>query len=318
MKGSNKRGKLFEIYNKNWKITKAEYKFTIPPPALLDDTIMCPLCGKFFTKDYLDTTRENHLTLEDVPPAQLGGKPVILTCKLCNNFSGHKMDAQLIEYLKVQTFLAGEASAEIKIPSTTLNYSGGKITCSANLSIHNNHTFLFKVNIKKGEPRHDKFRQLDKILTTGVDFHFHSPPMKIVNIAILRIAYLLLFQKFGHLISFNSNYNAIRKQILFTDLDVLQSYGILKLEATRKIHTPEGIYVDRKLNCFIVNFDLKVRDKIQKLLIFIPSPFTDAETFYKKFASQSKVTFSLSEKFTEDNFLTDPLQVFSWLKSFRK
>src|SRR5690625_8043612 len=40
-----------------------------------------------------------YLTLEDMPPKSLGGKPSALTCTSCNNKSGHERDARLSQKL---------------------------------------------------------------------------------------------------------------------------------------------------------------------------------------------------------------------------
>jgi hypothetical protein len=54
------------------------------------DVYICPLCGRgFLIQAVIDGT----LTLEHVPPKSLGGKPLVLTCKDCNNDSGHSIDS---------------------------------------------------------------------------------------------------------------------------------------------------------------------------------------------------------------------------------
>jgi hypothetical protein len=50
-----------------------------------------------FSHEYLNYNKPNHLTLEDIPPRSLGGKPIILTCKSCNNTIGHKIDYHLLD-----------------------------------------------------------------------------------------------------------------------------------------------------------------------------------------------------------------------------
>src|SRR5690242_16455694 len=50
----------------------------------------CPLCGRLLSEDDLE---RGELTLEHVPPRFLGGAPLILTCRPCNNQAGHTVDA---------------------------------------------------------------------------------------------------------------------------------------------------------------------------------------------------------------------------------
>src|SRR5262245_34192686 len=51
---------------------------------------ICPICCNAFTREDAKT---GLLTAEDVPPASLGGSPLVLTCKPCNNAAGTRIDA---------------------------------------------------------------------------------------------------------------------------------------------------------------------------------------------------------------------------------
>jgi len=50
----------------------------------------CPLCIRGFP-----TVRPNGLSLEDVPPRSIGGKPLLLTCTECNNKHGTDVDSHI-------------------------------------------------------------------------------------------------------------------------------------------------------------------------------------------------------------------------------
>ena len=88
------RKKLFDKYSANLHLL---HDNGLLPHLRLphNQTFICPVCLNPFSVDDLDTTKENHLTLEDVPPKSLGGKPTILTCKVCNNTAGQQIDVQL-------------------------------------------------------------------------------------------------------------------------------------------------------------------------------------------------------------------------------
>jgi len=50
----------------------------------------CPICGDGYPE--LSAISGEELTLEDVPPKSIGGKPILLTCRRCNSSAGHTMD----------------------------------------------------------------------------------------------------------------------------------------------------------------------------------------------------------------------------------
>jgi hypothetical protein len=66
-----------------------------PPEAYL-----CPLCLDFFTGEQLDA---GVLTDEHVPPEAVGGKPLVLTCLLCNR-AGSLLDEAMADDEKLRTF----------------------------------------------------------------------------------------------------------------------------------------------------------------------------------------------------------------------
>ncbi len=54
----------------------------------------CPLCGNEFVEADAAT---GQLTIEHVPPRAVGGKPLCLTCKQCNDRGGSLVDSALAE-----------------------------------------------------------------------------------------------------------------------------------------------------------------------------------------------------------------------------
>jgi hypothetical protein len=52
----------------------------------------CPLCVRTYPGSAIES---GELSDEHVPPASMGGKRLVLTCKRCNSVSGHDLDAHL-------------------------------------------------------------------------------------------------------------------------------------------------------------------------------------------------------------------------------
>src|ERR1700752_2897682 len=68
----------------------------------------CPLCLRGFETPAA-------LTLEDVPPKSIGGRPLILTCGSCNYNSGHMLDANIRSGRDLEEIAAGTRAARIKL-----------------------------------------------------------------------------------------------------------------------------------------------------------------------------------------------------------
>ncbi len=55
------------------------------------DWYACPCCLGLYA--LLEAVASRVLTIEDVPPKAVGGRPMLLTCKPCNNTAGSELDA---------------------------------------------------------------------------------------------------------------------------------------------------------------------------------------------------------------------------------
>jgi hypothetical protein len=66
----------------------------------------CPLCLKPHGRAQLDA---GLLTREDVPPRWAGGRPLLLTCKPCNDRAGSELDGQAAHREAQHDFLANRA-----------------------------------------------------------------------------------------------------------------------------------------------------------------------------------------------------------------
>lgn len=88
----------------------------------VNDVYACPLCLDAHSRECLAMT-EPHLTIEDVPPKSVGGRPLVLTCKTCNNEAGTKLDAKLAERADLMRALKGEKAT--RPPKLTATFAVG-------------------------------------------------------------------------------------------------------------------------------------------------------------------------------------------------
>jgi hypothetical protein len=106
MKSEERRSRIFDVFAKNWQLTLpiAPFDASELVDEKFQEAVMCPICMVLYNRKGLDQSVENPLTIEHCPPEELGGKPLLLLCKKCNNTSGSELDVKLMEYLNVKPF----------------------------------------------------------------------------------------------------------------------------------------------------------------------------------------------------------------------
>lgn len=152
------------------------------------------------------------MSLEDAPPKSLGGSQIVLTCERCNNGMGRDIDWHLTERMNEMDFYHRIAGAEMKGKFTLDITVNGKIIIEENgitkahLSKKNNNPEELEkyISIISGKGTNEPYW---KPSPTRVDF-------KKLQIAIIKNAYLLMFEKFGYAFLFDKEYNRIRQQLL--------------------------------------------------------------------------------------------------------
>lgn len=319
MKGDDRRLNLFEKYACNWTLVSAKYPWYKSIPDTHRFAVLCPLCLSIFNSEALNQQSDNPLTLEHIPPHNLGGKPIILTCKKCNNQSGQFLDHNIMEHIQTEPFLRLQENSEIT-GTTSLNHSGNKaITSRTIIKIASNNTLVFRAQIGKGEWREKQLSKMDINAPISIDFKFKTPSAKLVHIALLRIAYLLAFAKFGHSFILNELLNTIRSQIINPAADILEPFGSM---VKKDILLSDGIYVTKtpfEEKCFLVVFSVKEKNELRKACVFLPSPFSDSVKFFKRFTelSSQKFILDVSEKFIDIDFLTNVDNVLAFKNAFK-
>jgi hypothetical protein len=68
-------------------------------------------------------------TLEDVPPQSVGGRPLLLTCGLCNGSAGTKLDCHWANFSDVEGFLTRSLPDPV-----TVNFTYEGLRVAAELS----------------------------------------------------------------------------------------------------------------------------------------------------------------------------------------
>ena len=287
----SKRRTIFGKYSANWKYLKPYLDLPQIPNDV--DIYVCPICLTAFDESGLNLGNSPHLTLEDVPPKAMGGKAKILTCNNCNNEAGFKLDSHLVKQTAAEDFFARKAGASVK---ASFNISE-KSTIKGIIANHPNNTIGMYFDKKSNPVASQEIKELSKNWSSGtIKLTVKGGIRKSSNVAKLRIAYLMAFEKFGYGFIMNANQHEIRRQILNPLETIVDNLGIINITQD---NIPNGVYFIRRpkdLMSYLVNFDLIVNKIKTPLFVVLPGPTEEGKVLYKTIAQR--------QKFEDINFIS--------------
>lgn len=167
----------------------------------------CPLCLRGFDAAHLDL-----LSIEDVPPRSVGGRPLLLTCRECNNRHGTELDAHIKAGRDLGEVLAGsrETFGRLRVGDERMAVKG---------TVFGEHNELREIVGKSDPAERDAVQGFFEGLAggdaTGREFQFeflmrHDEWRE--RVGWLRVAYLYLFALLGHTFVLREVMNPIRDQ----------------------------------------------------------------------------------------------------------
>jgi hypothetical protein len=181
---------------------------------------ICPICLRVIT-DLRDLSKEH------VPPRAIGGRVLCLTCKQCNNSSGHSIDAAVVERLEMANTL--KVGTQQKF--LNLEIEGVKINASA---MRRGSSLHFQI-----EPHHNspaaigeflsKSKKLNSDLKMQVWFR-NSYSERLALVGYLRIAYLYLFAKLGYSYILHESLDPVREQIKRPNEEIIYQWWLERKE----------------------------------------------------------------------------------------
>lgn len=241
-----------------------------------DKTYICPLCLNQFSENDIETNKnKNYLTEEDAPPASLGGSRIALTCKKCNSECGHKIDYQLKEFLSYdeeRKFIEG--SEQIGL----VDYNGKPIT--AKVISKGNGKLIVEHNEKQNNPKY--FKNFIETTKKGNEITFKPKPSRIdakkITYAFLKTNYIITFSKFGYIFLLDTKYDAIRKQILNPEQEIVK-YNLSVPSEHLKNNLGTYYVLDNKIRSILNVFTLKTDLTSKTYSAFLPIPKISFDSF---------------------------------------
>jgi len=280
---------------------------------------ICPLCCRGFMVDDLNQSLENPLTVEDVPPKALKGKPITITCKECNSSAGILLDSELkglIDHLNFQKPNT-KANMEIEIKGVILNATmtfdeNGK----SNMVINQEHNDPQKweklaLGLIEGEVVDESKNTITIKGDESNEFNFKVKAKKTHKkkslLSILRAGYLYAYTKFGaEFLALNPNLSIIRKQIDNPNDEIIPNYGIMSFSLTEE---SVGVHWVPSMNCFLSVFKLELDTNKYFTGVILPGPFKDSLDHFNKLEKYRKENEFLKGKklpdldyFQKENF----------------
>jgi len=294
-KAKQKREKIFNMYAQNLSWIKENPKITFKPDFA--EGYICPLCLQIFTRDSLNASLTNHLSIEHNPPRSLGGKSEILTCKECNSKAGHQLDNHLLNQLLALDFMEGNPHSAIR---ARLNSDVYQVT--SNLTITSDGTYHINIDSKNSHPAHVKNFLQNRSYSFIVTDHFLNnekqqlgtnwnlkfslfphilPNERFSAISLLKIAYLITFQVFGYIFIINPHLCKVREQIRNPEKDILPKVFWLKYDFPDEALGINIINRPAELVCILVVFDLVTPSSNRRFAIALPGLNKSANQIYE-------------------------------------
>jgi hypothetical protein len=221
----------------------------LPPTG---DYYACPCCLRLFTRAAV-TARV--LTLEDVPPKALGGRPMLLTCAECNNSAGTNFDAHAATKAAADAFVRGTAS-DRKVPMTAyINGSpmrGTAQSTDSGISL----VGVPKQNNPKAQASYEK--ALDSLTqgsssSTGFSFTIHTrfdEPR--ARLSLIRAAYLAAFAALGWSYILRPVLQPIRDQLRNPGTQALETYMFRDQDASNTSRRILLVDEPSELRCIVI------------------------------------------------------------------
>lgn len=190
----------------------------------------CPLCLKDFRR--ADATSGDALTIEDVPPANMGGKPLVLTCRTCNSTAGGSLDSHAGRLHAAKRFAAEDPT--VFIPGV-MRPEGKHLNVDIGHGANGELLFLGKPGGHDGAPA--AFERLLEALMRGEEREFRFElragydPRR-VTLSMMRAAYLATFATLGYWYVYgHSETERLRAQLRAPDVRII-SPTVVKTPST--------------------------------------------------------------------------------------
>lgn len=295
-----RRAEIFKRFSQQWEILK-QNNLLLGYNQKYVDNYICPICLEHFSPKDLDQSLPNPLTLEDAPPKSLGGKANTLTCKKCNNTLGSQIDSHLhyrLNELDKKKFLPNtEAKVKVKMGDDVVQGTvrvDEKGTMTMFHSNKNNHKEKLEEFIKRIDPNSE-----NPFVT--IEFPTGKVDLDKLQFALLKSAYLLVFERFGYLFILDEVYDRLREQLLNPDKKIYLTKFWFESPYPKSMCGVHFI-TEEGMESILVIFPLKTDNTERIIAAMLPLPFNTIDDIIDELNRR----FSIDKTLTIQCYRFDP------------
>lgn len=236
------------------------------------DAYICPLCQHVYA------IAHDALTLEHVPPESVGEKPILVTCKACNNRQGSDLDVYLMNELEISHNLKHLDTIPQK---SRIAFNGVEINGQTTFS--KSEGFMFMISPDNNNPiEFEGFMKEARNAKEGYEIKLtanitnRKRNTNLANIALLKSAYLMAFHELGYMYVLNPSTNVVREQILNPKQQLISTPYVIADETGIPEDIPQGVYYAQfdDIVCVVVVMNLQLPKSEQKhrKAVVLPNP----------------------------------------------
>jgi hypothetical protein len=309
--GPTLKERLFDVYAANLSALGQLYQdFPVPPGHFL-----CPFCQRSFPRTSL--ADPNALTIEHSIPGVLGGtlETATLTCKGCNNRAGTLFDAHLANRFAAEEFLQG-----ISANAQRIWFNVGEGRARAEMKIERGERPALSVYFLEHHSNPRLFGEAVRALKEGAGHSlrmqfqgkFSYRPLN-ARIALLRIAFLMMFRHFGYGYALSLGADRVRQQILNPETELLPDAAAIDLggeEGHEHCNTVAIITHPPEHKAFLVPLRLATEARTLYKGVIMPGPDDEEAAVYGRLFQHRQAGGRFRGRYTtleyDLSLLTDP------------
>lgn len=238
--------KLFDLYSDNLALYVPDLK----------GYFCCPLCLDVFGRGSLPASnRDGDLSIEHIIPRSIGGNIITLTCRKCNNKLGTELDAHIVAKFNAEDGFAGKRIEPLK---GRVSIGHGEMA----VDVHWGQDSVEMRGVSKASnpARITALERELNLASDGSEIHLNIPlGYRALNsqVAILKMAYLLMFRQFGYGYILHPNSSQVREQIDDHKTDRIVSKALVRLTSCPPEYAAVNVLsAPKELRCFFVTFNL--------------------------------------------------------------
>jgi len=281
----SKKERLFDLYARNLANVKRHPDVHMVPDVA--DAFICPLCSDYFTREALQEPQA--LTVEHVPPESLGGNTTTLLCGECNHSAGTTLVSALKKELHAKDF-----DDRVTGSSLEVRYSPRPMVwLPATVSFADDQSLVLKgdLNPKRSSPEARKKLKELQLSNQVSDITFmHKRPGRLkVNIALLYVAYLQAFRKFGYGYMISPQAQQVREQIRNPTAEILpRAWTLDNFVFPEECVGINLIVKPQELRSFLVILRFKTNRRTVLRAVILPSPLSPGLSVYEWLDEQNR------------------------------